>query len=206
MGAVAQGVWHGGRTGATIGAYGGPWGAAAGAVVGAVVGGAVGWWVGSTISEAVSNANTDADSGAVATTAADVTCATCDKNPCAALAAGTPGATYRGGAHGAMAAPTNDGKDSHHTPAKDASYLHPMAGPAIQMDPADHRRTASYGSGTAARAYRARQQQLVNSGQFQAAVAMDVADLTAKFGTKYAGAIAQMEAYATCLQRHGVVR
>lgn len=203
MNAMA-GVMHGGRTGAAIGAYGGPYGAAAGAIVGGLIGGAIGWWAGSQIVEQIDAAN--ADAGALSDLNTDVRCATCDQNPCAQLAGGTPGAgPYRGGAHGAMRGPVGDGLDSHHTPARAASYLHPEVGPAIQMDPADHARTAS--NRVAGRAaYIAAQRQAVNSGNFLSAQAMDITDIRAKFGSKYDSAIAQMEAYTLCLRQNGIIR
>lgn len=200
---VGAGVFHGGRTGAMIGAYGGPWGAAAGAVIGGIVGGAAVWWVGEQIANQMENANSDAES--LGTTDTDVRCATCDQNPCAHLAAGAPGSPYRGGAHGAMRLPVGDGLESHHTPARAASYLHPEVGPAIQMDPADHARTASNRMAGRA-AYIAAQRQAVNSGNFLSAQAMDITDIRAKFGDKYDSAIAQMEAYSLCLRRNGIIR
>jgi len=138
--------------------------------------------------------------------ASAVTCATCRDNPCATEAAGVPGSKYRGGAHGATRYPTNDGMHSHHTPAKDASFLHENVGPAIQMDPMDHGDTASYGSGRFAKDYRATQSELINSGRFMEAVMMDVADIKSLFGNKYDEAIAQMLRYAECLKRNGIVQ
>lgn len=203
MNALA-GVFHGGRTGAAIGAYGGPYGAAAGAVIGGLIGGAIGWWAAEAVTEQIDAANADAQS--LANTDTDIRCATCDRNPCAHLANGAPGAgPYRGGAHGAMRLPVGDGLESHHTPARAASYLHPEVGPAIQMDPADHALTASNGRMPGSAAYIAAQRQAVNSGNFIAAQAMDIADIRAKFGDKYDSAIAQMEAYTLCLRRNGLI-
>ncbi|MEX0310622.1 MAG: hypothetical protein AB3N17_10290 [Tateyamaria sp.] len=200
---LAQAVFHGGRTGGMLGAYGGPWGAAAGAVVGGLLAGGA-YWLGSEAVSQMSQANSDAES--LGNTDADVRCATCDQNPCAHLANGVPGSPYRGGAHGAMRLPVGDGLDSHHTPARAASYLHPEVGPSIQMDPADHALTASNGRMPGSAQYIAAQRHSVNSGNFLAAQAMDIADIRAKFGSKYDAAIAQMEAYSLCLRRNGIIR
>jgi hypothetical protein len=133
------------------------------------------------------------------------TCRTCGPNPCAALAGGAPGAHYKGGAHGVMKGPVGDGLDSHHMPSADASPLPRDMGPAIKMDPADHRRTASFGSSASAVAYRATQRRLIQSGRFSQAFAMDVADVRSEFGNKYDGAIAQAGAYLACLKQHRIV-
>lgn len=80
-----------------------------------------------------------------------------------------------------------DGKDSHHTPAKD-SYKHTELskedGPAIKMDPEDHRRTASYGSSDDAMAYRNKQKELIDKGKFKEAIQMDFDDIKSKFPGK----------------------
>ena len=82
-----------------------------------------------------------------------------------------------------------DGKHRHHMPAKSASPLPEADGPAIRMDPADHRGTASYGSGHRQDAYRARQRELIEEGQFDDAFLMDVEDIQSKFGDRYDEAI-----------------
>ncbi|MFA5539381.1 MAG: hypothetical protein WCZ72_03680 [Gemmobacter sp.] len=198
---MTAGVMHGARAGAAIGAWGGPWGAAAGAVVG----GLAGWWLGDQIAGMISDANTDAET--LAPPMADVNCATCDRNPCAHLANGAPNGTpYRGGAHGAMRGPVGDGLESHHTPAAAASYLHREVGPAIQMDPADHYRTASHARMPGSRQYIAAQRTAVQGGNFLAASVMDIADIRAKFGDKYDAAILQMELYTACLKANGIIR
>lgn len=131
------------------------------------------------------------------------TCKNCD--PCKHLACGNPSSKYRGGAHSCTSQPANDGKDSHHMPAKANSPLPPGMGPAIQMDPLDHQRTASYGR-SPTDPYMQAQQSLIRSGNFLGAVAMDVADIQAKFPGKYDAAIGQMMAYAACLKQNGIVR
>jgi len=144
----------------------------------------------------------------LADTKTDTACASCKKNPCDALRCGTPGAKYRGGAHDCMTGtPETKGDmlDSHHTPAKANSPLPPSMGPAIQMDAADHRQTASYGR-SSTDPYMQAQKALIDSGNFSAAIAMDVADITSKFPGKYDAALAQMGAYAACLKANGLVR
>ncbi|WP_422490898.1 hypothetical protein, partial [Endozoicomonas sp. ALE010] len=104
-----------------------------------------------------------------------------------------------GGAHRETSKPVNDGLDSHHCPAKDCyknSYLSQYDGPAIKMAPADHRKTASYGSSPEAKAYRKQQQELIENGQFMEAVRMDILDIRSKFGDKYDDNIEQMLDYA----------
>jgi RHS repeat-associated protein len=98
---------------------------------------------------------------------------------------------FRGGRHGDVKNPTSDGLDSHHMPAKQVSPLDIDDGPAIQMDPADHRRTASYGgrAGSPQQAYRDAQRALIDEGRFDDAFLMDVEDIRGKFGNKYDGAI-----------------
>ena len=145
-----------------------------------------------------------ADQAADQATTSSLTCANCAENPCAHLACGAPGSNYRGGAHGCMATPTGDGRDSHHMPARSISPLHPAVGPASQMDPRDHRLTNSYGRTPATNATLASQQQMIASGNFVSAQAIDVAEVLTKFPGKYDAAIAQMEAYTACLKRNGL--
>ena len=133
-------------------------------------------------------------------------CATCGDPPCAELAAGVPGSKYRGGAHSAMTKPIGDGLDSHHMPADSISPIPRAMSPAIQMDPRDHRRTNSYGGRPQTNAVLAGQKGMINSGNFIAAQAIDVAEVIAKFPGKYDAAIAQMEAYTLCLKQHGIIQ
>jgi filamentous hemagglutinin len=104
-----------------------------------------------------------------------------------------------GGPHSKTSKPVNDGKDSHHTPAKD-SYKHTKLdkndGPAIKMDPADHRRTASNGSMPGSDVYRNKQKALIDQGKFKEAIQMDVDDIKGKFPGKYDACLDQMLAYA----------
>jgi hypothetical protein len=84
--------------------------------------------------------------------------------------------------------PAEDG-ERHHMPAKSTSPLSPRSGPAIRMDTRDHRSTASWGSSTKAKAYRARQRRLIEQGRFHDAQQMDIDDIRGKFGSKYDDAI-----------------
>uniref|UniRef100_UPI0019805337 hypothetical protein n=1 Tax=Rhizobium sp. FKY42 TaxID=2562310 RepID=UPI0019805337 len=95
--------------------------------------------------------------------------------------------------------------DSHHMPAKSLSPLHPNVSPAIQMDQRDHRLTNSYGRSPQSNSTLAGQQEMIASGNFMAAQGIDVAEVEAKFPGKYTKAIYQMEAYTTCLKKHGLV-
>jgi len=95
---------------------------------------------------------------------------------------------FEGGTYGGLG--TEGGTlHRHHMPADSASPLSKSNGPAIQMEPVDHRRTASYGGGTNATNYRARQQELIDQGNFDDAFLMDVEDIQSKFGPKYDQAI-----------------
>ena len=109
------------------------------------------------------------------------------------------GDTYRGGPHSETKSPTNDGLDSHHCPAKDCykkSLISSEDGPAIKMDPEDHKLTASYGRSKEAERYRAKQKELLDEGKLEEAINMDVMDIRQKFGNKYDNAIEEMLEYA----------
>jgi filamentous hemagglutinin len=104
-----------------------------------------------------------------------------------------------GGAHRDTSKPVNDGYDSHHCPAQSCYKGAPISsadGPAIKMDPADHKNTASYGRDADARAYRERQQDLLSQGKLYEAIQMDIDDIRSKFGSKYDESIRQMLEYA----------
>lgn len=81
----------------------------------------------------------------------------------------------------------------HHMPANDINGLNVNDGPAIVMDKADHRQTASCGNSLEAREYRAKQEALIKEGKFEEAMQMDIDDIHEKFGNKYDDAIAQMK-------------
>lgn len=236
--ATSPETYAGAATGATMGAAAGlttvgtlepvfvPTGAALGGLIGGskafVDGFGPGVHVGS---EALGNAgrwldnqiaqmmNADDTADKAEAKASPIACATCSQNPCAALACGTKGAKYRGGAHGCMTGTpetVGDGLDSHHMPADSVSTLNRQVGPAIQMDPADHRKTNSYGGSVNGPRYAA-QRGMVARGQTMAALMMDVADVKAIAAgtgnpTKYDGAIAQMLSYAQCLKQNRIIQ
>jgi len=102
---------------------------------------------------------------------------------------GCGGGPFRGGKHGQTKAPSGDGLESHHMPADSTSPLPTDQGPAIQMAPEDHRRTASHGRSASSAGYRARQKQLIDEGRFDDAFMMDVEDVQSLFGDKYDEAI-----------------
>ncbi|MGE4483452.1 hypothetical protein [Acidocella sp.] len=136
-------------------------------------------------------------------------CVECDEDPCAHLRKGNGTGKYRGGAHGETKGPTGDGLDSHHTPAASANKMgggpNKDDGPAIQMEPVDHRSTASYGRSPAAMAYQEKQAQLIKDGKLLDAAKMDIEDvkkIAERSGDphKYDEAIKEMQRYVECLQ------
>jgi hypothetical protein len=97
------------------------------------------------------------------------------------------------------------GYEVHHMPANDVNGLSLYDGPAIKMEAADHRQTASCGNSIEARKYRAKQKELIDSGRFKEAFRMDVKDIRSKFGSKYDTAINQALQYVNKLEREGRV-
>ena len=83
----------------------------------------------------------------------------------------------------------------HHMPADSVSNIDREKGPAIKMEKADHRQTASYGNSKEAQEYRAAQKELIANGDFQKAFEMDIKDITSKFGDKYSAALVEVGAY-----------
>lgn len=112
------------------------------------------------------------------------------------LAGGTPVLVHNcGGANGGKYGdlqPAGTGKEINHIPANASSPLSKYSGPSIRMDYADHRAVYSTGSSLASQAWRTRQKQLIDAGDFRGAIQMDVDDIRARFGSKYDGAIAEM--------------
>jgi len=107
--------------------------------------------------------------------------------------AGCGDGPFRGGRHKDTKGPAGDGLESHHMPADSISPLPTDQGPAIQMEPTDHRRTASHGSrGAAGVTHRARQAALIAEGRFDDAIQTDIDDVQSKFGSKYDEAILEM--------------
>jgi len=127
--------------------------------------------------------------------------------PCAILSRGTGlnGSPYSGGSHAGNRSRARAGVESHHMPASDAYPVGVRTGvmPAIQMDAADHRMTASHGNmGRAGRQYRDAQQRLIRRGNLRGAFMMDVIDIRSKFGDKYDAALAEAAAYMECVERY----
>ena len=135
-----------------------------------------------------------------------------DGGPCDHLKQGSGKGPYRGGAHSKTSKPANDGKDSHHIPAKDANpQLHPNDGPAIQMDPKDHAKTSSNGQMAGSLEYRESIADLIDSGKLRDAIAKEVKDVRRvakeiKDPKKYNEALQEMLEYFKCLERHGLIK
>ncbi len=100
---------------------------------------------------------------------------------------------FKGGSYGTISAL---GGQVHHCPADSINGLTTYSGPAIRMLTDDHKQTASYGSSTSARNYRASQKALIDDGNFDEAMQMDIDDIRDNFGTKYNKAIDEMIEYA----------
>jgi RHS repeat-associated protein len=83
------------------------------------------------------------------------------------------------------------GNEAHHMPADSVSPISKGEGPAISMDKADHRQTASWGRGLGQNQYRANQSYLIGTGRYMDAFEMDVNDVQSKFGSRYDDAIKQ---------------
>lgn len=93
----------------------------------------------------------------------------------------------------------------HHMPANDVNGLSLNDGPAIKMEKADHRQTASCGNSKEAREYRAKQQELIEQNKFREALQMDIEDIQEKFGNKYDDAIAEMLEYVEEIEKAGII-
>lgn len=98
-----------------------------------------------------------------------------------------------------------DKYEVHHMPADSASCLERNDGPAIKMEKADHRQTASCGCSKEAQEYRAAQKELIDHGKFREALQMDIDDIQSKFGDKYDNAISQMLEYVDKLEAEGKI-
>jgi hypothetical protein len=105
------------------------------------------------------------------------------------------GKSYKGGRHKETKKPVNDGLDSHHIPSKD-SYkdkdIKPDDGSAIQVEPADHRKTGSYGSSQDAIDFRRKEKELIDQGFWDDAIELGIDDMQDKFEDKYDDAIGEM--------------
>lgn len=84
----------------------------------------------------------------------------------------------------------------HHMPPNEVNGIDFQDGPCIAMDKADHRILANTGSSKEAREYRAKQRELIESGDFKGALKMDIDDIHSKCGDKYDGRIQEMLDYA----------
>ena len=110
---------------------------------------------------------------------------------------------YHGGRHGTLRkGGLAAGRESHHMPAtaaypKSSPKRHDQ--PAIQMDKLDHKDTISHGRGITARGYLRIQKYLINKDMMIVAMAMDIADVKMKFGSKYDNAIAEMLLWSICM-------
>lgn len=78
-----------------------------------------------------------------------------------------------------------EGYHSNHIPPKSVIGERPGAGTAIGMPAPHHKKTASYGSGPAAREHRAAQKELFDKGKVDDAIQMDIDDIRAKHGDIY---------------------
>jgi hypothetical protein len=137
------------------------------------------------------------------------------KGPCDHLKKGKGEGPYRGGAHSETSKPKNDGKDSHHMPAKDSykqTTLDKNDGPAIQMDPKDHAKTSSNGRwGDLAEDYRSEIKDMIDKGEWRKALAKEINDvrkIARKAGDpkKYNEAMMEMLEYYKCLGKNGLLK
>lgn len=133
-----------------------------------------------------------------------------EAGPCDHLRQGKGKGPYRGGAHSKTSKPANDGKDSHHMPADDVSPLKRNDGPAIQMDPADHKLTSSNGSSREAIQYRQMIENLLKDGKWRDALAIEIKDvrqIAKELGNpkKYNEATLEMLEYFKCLEKNSLL-
>ena len=105
-------------------------------------------------------------------------------------------AAKKGGSYAECGKARLEGEEVHHMPAKSASNLEVNDGPAIRMDAADHRLTASWGYSLEAREHQAAQRELIEQGKFMEAIQLDIDDIRSKFDSKYDDAIEEMLSYA----------
>ncbi|MBI4719529.1 MAG: hypothetical protein HY763_17165, partial [Planctomycetes bacterium] len=102
---------------------------------------------------------------------------------------------FRGGPYRAI---KGGGYHAHHMPAQAAWTKAGKSvdnAPAIQLEDADHYKTASYGGGPRGDAYRSKQAELIKAGRWREALQVDVNDIRTKFGDKYDAAIVEMMDY-----------
>jgi len=121
-----------------------------------------------------------------------------------------PGGAYgpasrklRGGSHRDMTKPRNDGFDSHHMPDRhaDPNVSH-LDGPAIKMDPIDHRATSSHSTQRGSAMYRQETAEMIANGDYRDAMAREIRDVRRAAHdmsgdrTKYNQGIREMLEYA----------
>jgi RHS repeat-associated protein len=103
--------------------------------------------------------------------------------------------SYLGGAYDEI---LEKGKQSHHLFAKAILPIGPFSVskcPAIQMDPADHAKTLSYGYSGLSEVYRSLQQQLLLEGDYVTAIKLEVYTVSRMFPGKYDDAISMAIEY-----------
>lgn len=110
---------------------------------------------------------------------------------------------YEGGSYRDLAQNRIEGTEIHHIPPASVNGLEYNDGPAIRMDTADHRETASCGASNEAREYRAQQGQLIKEGRFEEAMNNDIAEVKEKFYGKYDDAIGQAKEYYELIHSEG---
>ncbi|MEC1180006.1 RHS repeat-associated core domain-containing protein [Metasolibacillus meyeri] len=101
----------------------------------------------------------------------------------------------QGGSYTSVRA-TNIGGQVHHMPANSISPISHGKGPAIWMPTSKHLDTASWGSYSKAKQWRAYQKELIDSGKFGKAIEIDIRDVQRKFGSQFNDGIREMLEYA----------
>lgn len=109
----------------------------------------------------------------------------------------------KGGSYGELKGNGEGKYEVHHIPADSVSFIERHDGPAIKMEKADHRMTASCGNSHDAREYQSIQKELIIGGRFTEAVQMDIEDIQDKFGDKYNDALSEMIEYVNLLEMEG---
>lgn len=105
-----------------------------------------------------------------------------------------------------------DGLDAHHMPARSTTDLSSSDGPAIQMEPKDHRETSSFGGGKNAEKYRNELQDKFNNGNARSAMAQEIYDVrraakeVSGDARKYNQAMRQMLEYAKKIMKEELVK
>lgn len=95
-------------------------------------------------------------------------------------------------------------------PADAISLLAKKDGPAIQMDPKDHKGTSSNGQRAGSAEYRDTIQEMIDSGDWRKAMAIEIKDARrvakeAGEPQKYNEAINEMLVYFNCLEKHNLL-